>query len=553
MLDIIHLFIKHSKEKNHHLFKIGFIATLCEVILIFSIIHAITCYHAPTVFSLRSYTIYFSSYILFILLSQSLKQHTIELTENIVSTIRAQIIDKVRQVELQEIETVGTNEIYNAITIDTQNIADLVDILWYIINCLILIAIGMIYLGYISGLSFVYILMTIGLGGLFYVINLKRISKTVLFARDQEQYLFKSINDMIYGIQELKINEKKSDAFYASSYLSNMTRIQDLRIKVGYAISDGILIPFSIWYMAIFIIIFLFPYAGFLSKKTLIQAFQVILYIPITYILEQLPYVFLAGISVKRITLLENRLSHLIQTSEKTQPTDRMVRQTFSTINFQGIAYSYKDNTQNLQFKLGPLDMTINHNEIVFIVGGNGSGKSTLLKLITGLYFPHKGTICVNNEETTMNQYRTLFSAIFTDVHLFKRLYGIDQSKHPEIKKYLKMMQIDHVVTYENDRFNTLDLSSGQKKRLAMIVALMEDSPIYIFDEWAAEQSPQFKSFFYYTLLPDLKSKGKTIVSVNHDPQFEDAADRVYYLAYGKIAHVKEKKIDCFESIRAGV
>jgi len=180
MSDIIHLFITHSKEKNYQLFKIGFIATLCEVILIFSIVHAITCYHAPTVFSLRSYAIYFSSYILFIILSQSLKQHTIEMTENIVSQIRAQIIDKVRQVELQEIETVGINEKYNAIT----NIADLVDILWYVTNCLILIVIGMIYLGYISGLSFVYILITIGLGGLFYMINLKRISKKVLFARD---------------------------------------------------------------------------------------------------------------------------------------------------------------------------------------------------------------------------------------------------------------------------------------------------------------------------------------------------------------------------------
>jgi putative ATP-binding cassette transporter len=551
MSDIIHLFIAHSKEKNHQLFKIGFIATLCEVILIFSIIHAITCYHAPTVFSLESYAIYFSSYILFIILSQSLKQHTIELTENIVSQIRAQIIDKVRKVELQELETVGINEIYNAITIDTQNIADLVDILWYIINCLILIIIGMIYLGYISGLSFVYILITIGLGGLFYMINLKRISKKVLFARDQEQYLFQSINDLIYGIQELKINEKKNDAFYGSSYLSNMKRIKDLRVQVGYAISDGILIPFGIWYLAIFIIIFLFPYAGLLSKKTLIQAFQVILYIPITFILEQLPYVFLAGISVKRITLLENRLSRLIQTSDKMQPADQMEKQTFSSINFQGIAFLYQDNTKNLQFKLGPLDMSIHHNEIIFIVGGNGSGKSTLLKLITGLYFPHEGTTLIDNEKNTMDQHRNLFSAIFTDVHLFKRLYGIDQSKHTEVKKYLKMMQIDHVVTYENDRFNTLELSSGQKKRLAMVVALMEDKPIYIFDEWAAEQSPQFKSFFYDTLLPDLKLKGKTIISVNHDPHFEDAADRIYYLVDGKIVRVKEKGINSDKSGQA--
>ena len=200
--------------------------------------------------------------------------------------------------------------------------------------------------------------------------------------------MFQSINDLIYGIQELKINEKKSDAFYGSSYLSNMNRIKDLRIQVGYAISDGILIPFGIWYIAIFIIIFLFPYAGLLSKNTLIQAFQIILYIPITFILEQLPYVFLAGISVKRITLLENRLSRLIQTSEKIQPADQPVKQIFSTINFQGIAFLYQDNTQNLQFKLGPIHMSFYSGEIVFITGGNGSGKSTFAKVLTGLYPP---------------------------------------------------------------------------------------------------------------------------------------------------------------------
>jgi len=540
MLDIIQLFIKHSKEKNHLILKIGFIATLCEVILVFSIINAISFYHVAEIFSLQSYIIYFSSYILFIYLSQSLKQHIIELTECIVSKIREQIMDKVRQVELQEIETVGTNEIYNAITIDTQNIADMVDILWYIINCLILIIIGVIYLGYISGISFAYILITIGMGGLFYVINLKRISKKVLFARNQEQYLFQSINDLIYGIQELKINEKKSDDFFNSNYLSNMTHIRDLRIQVGYAISDGILIPFSIWYIAIFIIIFLFPYAGLLSKQTLVQAFQVILYIPVTFILEQLPYVFLAGISVKRISMLENKLTRFIQSPDKKQAVCGKENQSFSSIDFQSIVFLYQDNTQNLQFKLGPLDLLINQNEIIFIVGGNGSGKSTLLKLITGLYFPNEGNILLNNKKTTMEHHRALFSAIFTDVHLFNRLYGIDQSKHTEVKEYLKMMQIDHVVSYENNRFSTLDLSSGQKKRLAMIVALMEDRPIYVFDEWAAEQSPQFKSYFYYTLLPDLKLQGKTIISVNHDPQFEDAADRIYYLTDGKVVHVKK-------------
>ncbi|ETR66800.1 MAG: hypothetical protein OMM_05479 [Candidatus Magnetoglobus multicellularis str. Araruama] len=175
-----------------------------------------------------------------------------------------------------------------------------------------------------------------------------------------------------------------------------------------------------------------------------------------------------------------------------------------------------------------------NPGEIVFMIGGNGSGKSTFLKVLTGLYLPFSGHITINGAPAQIDEQRNLFSAIFTDFHLFDRFYGIQNGIDPKkVNDLLKLMKLDHKVSVKNNQFSTTDLSTGQRKRLAMIIAIMEDKPIYVFDEWAADQSPEFRDYFYYQLLPALKQKGKTVIAVTHDQQYFDIADRILELDYG--------------------
>lgn len=182
--------------------------------------------------------------------------------------------------------------------------------------------------------------------------------------------------------------------------------------------------------------------------------------------------------------------------------------------------------------------MEFKPGEIVFIVGGNGSGKSTLIKLILGLYTPNRGKILFNGIPVTDNNrewYRQQFSAVFYDFYLFERLLGVETPSQTEIQNYLQLLELEHKVTVTDGMLSTTNLSQGQRKRLALLTAYLEDRPIYVFDEWASDQDPVFKKVFYQKLLPELKLKGKTIIAVSHDDRYFNECNRLIKLDYGRI------------------
>ena len=209
--------------------------------------------------------------------------------------------------------------------------------------------------------------------------------------------------------------------------------------------------------------------------------------------------------------------------------------QRFSNIEYNRLMFDYTNKNGTSGFSIGPIDLTVKKGEILFITGGNGSGKSTLLKLMTGLYFPLSGSIEINGKEARIEELRSLFSPIFTDPYLFDKFYGLDNIDSEKVNTLLSEMELNEKTQFNEDRFTELDLSTGQRKRLAMVIALMEDKPIYIFDEWAAEQDPHFRKYFYEILLPSLKAENKTIIAVTHDDHYFHAADRIVKLDYGQI------------------
>ncbi|WP_330252078.1 ATP-binding cassette domain-containing protein [Nocardia sp. NBC_00565] len=194
-------------------------------------------------------------------------------------------------------------------------------------------------------------------------------------------------------------------------------------------------------------------------------------------------------------------------------------------------------------FRLGPLDLVFEPGQITFIVGGNGSGKSTLAKLITGLYVPQTGSLSLNGEpidHQNIEWFRQNSSAIFTDFHLFEEYLGFDRpGLDGEVRRYLEQLQIAHKVTVRDGRLSTIDLSQGQRKRLALLTALLEDRQIYVFDEWAADQEPKFRDVFYKEILADLKKRGKTVIVITHDDRYFDCADQLVKLDFGRVVDAK--------------
>lgn len=202
------------------------------------------------------------------------------------------------------------------------------------------------------------------------------------------------------------------------------------------------------------------------------------------------------------------------------------------TLRLCGLRYSYGNG-----FGLGPIDLELTPGELVFVTGGNGSGKSTLMRSLLGLQPPTAGWVEWDGQSVSGAQvaaYRQLFTALFNEVHLFDKLYGLSASRE-EVQASLARLGLQGVVDLDGDSFTTLSLSTGQRKRLAMVVALLEDRPICVFDEWTANLDPETTRFYYDELLPALQKKGKTVVAVSHDDRYFDRADRVLAMENGRI------------------
>jgi putative pyoverdin transport system ATP-binding/permease protein len=254
--------------------------------------------------------------------------------------------------------------------------------------------------------------------------------------------------------------------------------------------------------------------------------------------LNQIPAMERAYLAAERIEQLGFKLN-AVKSESLGAVSD--VDKAWRRLDLVDVTHSYRQDGGNTEFQLGPINLTIYPGELIFLVGGNGSGKTTLVKLLMGLYEPESGEIRVDHKPVTManrDDYRQQFSAVFFDFYLFERLFGID-AKHvdAESQKYLDLLQLSNKLQVKDGQLSTIELSQGQRKRVALLNAYLEDRPIYIFDEWAADQDPQFKEIFYYELVPELKTRGKTVIVISHDDRYYALADRLIKLESGKIEY----------------
>jgi putative ATP-binding cassette transporter len=219
-------------------------------------------------------------------------------------------------------------------------------------------------------------------------------------------------------------------------------------------------------------------------------------------------------------------------------------------IELRGVTHAYCRAQAEGGFVLGPIDLHLRPGELVFLVGGNGSGKTTLAKLLTGLYAPEQGEVLLDGKAVTAaarDGYRRQFSAVFSDFHLFEDLLGLEGAGlDARAREYLRLLHLDRIVGVQDGRLSTTELSRGQRKRLALLTAYLEDRPVCVFDEWAADQDPIFKRVFYTQLLPELKARGKAVVVISHDDAYFRVADRVLKLVEGKL-HEAEALYACTE------
>lgn len=374
-------------------------------------------------------------------------------------------------------------------------------------------------------------------------------------ARAEQDVLVGHFRSLIDGFRELKLHQRRREAFLDDGLRGSTAKVRD-RNTAGltfYALSAswGQLAFFGF----IGFVLFVLPSLFTISPQALAGATLVVLFImsPLDVILAWVPILGRAGISLRRIQALDPSLETcsspeetLPQADTQTQPRTGPDRLEFrSALELSGVKHVYRHANTPDGFALGPIDLTIRPEEIVFLVGGNGSGKTTLVKLIAGLYATEEGTIQLDGRtiaDDDLETYRQLFTAVFADGHLFKTLLGLDPvGLDARAGQELARLEMDGHVRVEAGAFSTLDLSQGQRKRLALLAAILEDRPICILDEWASHQDPQFKKTFYLEILPEWRARGKTLVVITHDEDYFHVADRVIHLDSGRIS---ERELD---------
>jgi putative ATP-binding cassette transporter len=260
--------------------------------------------------------------------------------------------------------------------------------------------------------------------------------------------------------------------------------------------------------------------------------------LPLDALLMAIPNINRARVALERV---EQGTAGLVNQAITAAPDveDRPLAR-FDSLRLVGISHAYHREQEDRSFTLGPIDLELRRGEIVFLIGGNGSGKTTFAKLLVGLYAPEAGQILLDGRavsDADRDDYRQLVSAVFSDFFLFERLLGLgatgDLDGHA--RRWLRELQLDRKVTVDRGALSTTELSQGQRKRLALLVAYLEDRPFYVFDEWAADQDPAYKAIFYDRLLPDLRARGKTVLVISHDDRYFHVADRCIELEAGQL------------------
>lgn len=464
----------------------------------------------------------------------------LHLTSKSAYELRNRLARQVLSAPLRQLEKLGPPRLLAAVTQDIGSVTELVTVLPQTLTQLAMVGGCLVYLGWLSWKLLLVMLGYMALGLLSHQLPLLKAFRYFKLLREQWDELYKAFQGLIVGTKELKLNRRRREAFLSQEFEPAAAGLQRYGTRgnaIAMAVSNWGQILFFVY---IGLLLFAAPRLISISPEVLTGYTLAVLFLitPLTMVLNQLPVLERAYLAAERIeelglSLNATKSESLTQAVAPAGPWRRL--------DLVDVTHVYRQDGGGSEFELGPINLTLRAGELLFLIGGNGSGKTTLVKLLMGLYEPESGEIRLDGRPVTFEErdgYRQLFSAVFYDFYLFERLLDSEaKDLEAEGQKYLEMLQLSHKLEIKDGALSTLDLSQGQRKRLALLHAYLEDRPIYIFDEWAADQDPEYKQVFYYQLLPEFKARGKTVIVISHDDRYYGLADRLVKLDSGKVEY----------------
>lgn len=465
------------------------------------------------------------------------------LGQRAIADVRVQLSRRIVEAPLRRNEEVGAHRILAALNDDaaviTQSFVYLPMVCVQgatVLGCLV-------YLGLRAPWSLLVTLLAMALGGVIFALHERRASTSFRAARETSDALFGHFRALTGGIKELKLSRARGEGFL-DKMLGTSVRAYERDFVRGmtvysWATGWGTLL----FYVVMGLTVFVLPAWAGMSVRDVASASLTLLYLmaPFALLMEVLPSVGRASVAVAKWRELGLSLEPEPALAAAALPSP------WRAIDLVGVTHRYRRERETGTFELGPVDLTLRPGELVFLVGGNGSGKTTLSLLLLGLYTPEAGQILVDGrpvDDDNRALYRELFSVVFGEYHVFEQLLGLeDAEQRDRAQQYLERLKLDHRIRIEGTQLCVEGLSMGQRKRLALLAAALDDRSFYVFDEWASDQDPESRRFFYTELLPELRARGKAVLVITHDDQYFGLADRLLRMDYGQLIIVENQRV----------
>lgn len=488
--------------------------------------------------SLRLAGIFIVATALYAVVQQTLMTGFAAEVEEIIHGLRRSLFDGIRAADLQALRRIGREPLFSAITQNTQTISRNLPLLVIGTQQLVLVAFICLYLATLSVQAFVLAALFCLAIVRLHLARMKAIGVETDRALADEGRLFEGLGGLLHGLKEVRLSARRADALIAElAAVSLDARQAKSALKHRWG-REFALIQLA-FYALVGLMVFVVPMFTADFHEVALPGTMAALFLigPVGTVATAIPAIDEAERALQAIRAIELRLNESADAAVA-EDTAAESEEPLVDLTLDGLRFSYPGAGGEPGFPVGPLSAGFRSGQITFITGGNGSGKSTLLLLLTGLLPAQGGTMRVNGrvvEPARSGAWRNRIAAVFSDYHLFGRLYGIPEAARARVPELLQKLEIADKVGLRDGAFTTLELSAGQRKRLALVTALLEARPVLILDEWAADQDPHFRRIFYEELLPELRSAGKMILCVTHDDRWFGIADQVLHMEEGRL------------------
>lgn len=485
--------------------------------------------------------LFFGNCLVYMLAKTASELSLLHLTQRAILQLRINLSNKVLATPARRLQELGKPGLLVVLTKDIDVFVQSFVLVPLALGNLILIVVCLAYLAWLSWSLFAILAGCLIVGAWAFHLAEQHPLRMMRQVREHVDLLFHNFRSLVDGSRELQLNAERGEAFVHRVIAPGAQLYKQAFVQGTTAYTWVLNVGAILFYLVIGVVLFIVPRWIPQPVQTLTTVTLVLLYLirPIGELMGALPSLRQSAIALNKMQQLDNVLHQAAPALVGAQPFDRAGP---VVLELNQVTHRYPGDVDDTHFTLGPVNLRLHAGEIVFIVGGNGSGKTTLAMVLLGLYEPEGGAVHLNGTVVTsanIAHYRQFFSAVLADFHLFDHLLNNEAGAGEKTERYVSALGLGHKVKVVDGKFSTVNLSTGQRKRLALVLAYLEDRPIYLFDEWAADQDPVFKRVFYTELLPDLKARGKTVVVISHDDGYFQCADRLLKLEHGQLTDLQ--------------